>query len=198
LQWGVFSFDHNGVHQLHALYDNLLYANEQARWIAWKESYTYCCDFEHGCVFVRDLEEAGYTGNMAKKHYGNHSPDEFNKGSATRCFFVYIGMVDDAYSGASFYLYVRPVVVNQAPSSTVGSKSKRKRGVKQEEPGLKRVKTEDGLVKTEAEVEEDAGSDVADAASDRSSSPEIAENWPEPYSCGSYICHGGCHKRYIP
>jgi hypothetical protein len=187
--------DDHGIHRLHALYDNLLYANEQARRIAWKESYTYCKDFEHGCVFLEDLKRASYTGNMVKKHYGNHAPDEVNKGSSTRCFHVYMGMVDDVYSGAAFSLYVRPVVVNQAPSRKIGSKSKRREGVKQEEKGSKRVKTEAGVAESEAKVEEGAMSDVADAASDRSSSPEIAENWPKPYSCGSIVCQGGCHKR---
>jgi hypothetical protein len=65
----------------------------------------------------------------------------------------------------------------------------------QEEKGSKRVKTEAGVAESEAKVEEGAMSDVADAASDRSSSPEIAENWPKPYNCGSIVCQGGCHKR---
>lgn len=106
-----------------------------------------------------------------------------------------MGMVDDVYSGAAFRLYVRPVVVNQAPSRKIESKSKRRASVKQEEKGSKRVKTEAGVAESETKMEEGAMSDVADAASDRSSAPEIAENWPEPYSFGSIVCHGGCHKR---
>lgn len=132
---------------------------------------------------------------MAKKHYGNHAPDEANRGSSTRCFFVYVGMVDEAASGAAFSLYVRPVVVNQASSRKIGSKMKRSRGVKQEEPESKRAKTKAGTLKSKVKVEECAVSDAEDASSVRSSSPEIADDWPEPYSCGLDICCGKCHKR---
>ncbi|KAH8077855.1 hypothetical protein HD553DRAFT_353330 [Filobasidium floriforme] len=151
--WGVFSITDKEQEYMHALYDSLPYANQQARKLAWEQCYDYCAYFDTGC------NGQGYHGNWAKRHYGDHIPNETNKGSEDRCFHVRVPMVDSSMSGAKFELYVRPVILNKTPSRFKAEPGAIKVEEMKAETGGKKRKRQPIKVEIEVEVEDGAAED---------------------------------------